>query len=592
MKLITIHGIRRKNKWYETFAEFEEIQANDIQVIHFEYGYLDLFRFLFPRSRQKIIDRFQEFYSNNIAKGEDSPSAICHSFGTYIFYSAIDKHDVIKFDKVILCGSILNPETDWARFFKKQQIRKVYHDYGMRDNVVILSKLPLGKSAGASGKYGFQKIPKKYLPHFIQEKNNFDHSSYFLPLHMEEKWVSFMLADIAKVHFNRKILRQSVVERLYGSNIDESEQYTKVNYSARIDMDGNYYANYIKEGISHQDHREGIEISTTADAVNNFNVMNFRALDHDGKFLAVHLVSDMIQEKKVRICFPEPLRLSDHFWISCRFKWIQTMDVGGGDTDHFWVKNCDKYSININFPRRLKSPAFIAFKAGKALKRLPLELKYQKDGSVAYSTKTESKADYEGVFFYYEGIEEKISTENLVCISRHDFNCKSGGKFYISTCRKEDIKHIYKIECDIERGNAAEEKTLYERLKMYPYGFLVAKNEAGDVVGYLESTVWRDIRFERFSEIADFPLFHNIDGDTLYIIFVAVDRKYRDQYIGLELIKTAILLGRKMGLKQAKLVAKDVRIGLYQKCGFNYVRELPGFLSDQQSKNILMTLQL
>ena len=102
MKLITIHGIRRKNKWYETLAEFDEIEANNIEAIHFEYGYLDLLRFFIPYFRNKIIESFQKFYSSNIDISDDAPSIVCHSFGTFIFFNAINTYDVIKFNKVKL----------------------------------------------------------------------------------------------------------------------------------------------------------------------------------------------------------------------------------------------------------------------------------------------------------------------------------------------------------------------------------------------------------------------------------------------------------------------------------------------------------
>jgi ribosomal protein S18 acetylase RimI-like enzyme len=172
------------------------------------------------------------------------------------------------------------------------------------------------------------------------------------------------------------------------------------------------------------------------------------------------------------------------------------------------------------------------------------------------------------------------------------FPSKNGTQYSIKPCHPNDIKDVYAIESKIESGNAAQESTLFERLNMFPNGFLIAKNEKGKVVGYLESVIWNDIAFDRFDEICDFPLHYDPSGDTLYIIYVAVEERSRGLYIGLELVRAAIDLALSLRVKRIKLVAKDNRIGLYQKCGFSYIKELPNFLSSKTTKNILMVREL
>ena len=592
MKIITIHGIRRKNKWYKVFAEFDEIVANNIDLLHFEYGYLDIIRFAFPGYRQKIISRFQQFYSENIDRKDEPPSVICHSFGTYIFYAAIQTYNVIKFNRVILCGSILEPEIEWGKFFKRKQIKKVYHDYGINDTIVKWSKFVLGKYAGNSGEIGFKNIPRKYRSRFIQVENNFGHSSYFLPLHMESTWLPFLLEDILAVRYDRNILRREVIERLYESHENYNEKYTKALFKARIDDHGTYYANYSKEGIVMEDYKDGVEIVTTADAITNYKKMNFKAIDQLGRFLSVKPIFDYIQKKKVKIFFASPLKKHDHFFVRCFFKWENTMNFSGGDTDHFWVACCDSWDISLNFPKRLLSPKFIAFKDKRPLKCLPIQIEEQKDGTVSYNTRKLQNFQCDCVIFYYEGIDDQSILSRINMNFPHKYRAKTNESFYISMCREEDIKYIYKIECDIERSNAADEKMLYDRLRMFPYGFLVAKNQQKEIIGYLESTIWNNIQFERFSEINDFPLFYDVNGDTMYIIFLAVKQDWRNKHIGIKLIETAISLAREIDVKSIILVAKDERIGLYQKCGFNYIKELPYFLPGQEFKSILMKMNL
>ena len=76
MRIITIHGIRRKNRWYETLANFKELETYGVKVHHFEYGYLDIFRFLMPHYRNKIINHFQEYYSKLMEEEKEPPSIV------------------------------------------------------------------------------------------------------------------------------------------------------------------------------------------------------------------------------------------------------------------------------------------------------------------------------------------------------------------------------------------------------------------------------------------------------------------------------------------------------------------------------------
>jgi ribosomal protein S18 acetylase RimI-like enzyme len=97
-----------------------------------------------------------------------------------------------------------------------------------------------------------------------------------------------------------------------------------------------------------------------------------------------------------------------------------------------------------------------------------------------------------------------------------------------------------------------------------------------------------DFKFYRFEEIDDFPLHFSPFGDTLYVIFVAVHPDWRGKHLGLALVKSIVEFARRYGVSHVKLVAKDNRIGLYQKCDFDYIKELPDFLEGIQGKNIVM----
>ena len=112
MKVFTVHGIRRKHRWYENFEVLEGIKKNKIEILKFDFGYFTLWDFIRKSKREEIIDKFCAFYSEKMLNSTVLPCAIGHSFGTYILFKAMQKYDVIKFDRIIFCGSILNSEID------------------------------------------------------------------------------------------------------------------------------------------------------------------------------------------------------------------------------------------------------------------------------------------------------------------------------------------------------------------------------------------------------------------------------------------------------------------------------------------------
>jgi len=240
-------------------------------------------------------------------------------------------------------------------------------------------------------------------------------------------------------------------------------------------------------------------------------------------------------------------------------------------------------------PCELIMPRFYLIKGKSIVDELRLLRRKEKDGSVTYFLEFDNEEKSEGIIFYFDGQEEVIKSDGIGYLSSPKIvTSKDGKEFSIQKCNEEDIIEIYKIEQIIEKSNAATENILYERQKLFPEGFLVIKNSDNKIVGYLESVIWHDFKFCRFEDISDFSLHFSPYGDTLYIIFVAVHPKWRKQYLGLALVRTAVEFAKQYGVDKVKLVAKDSRIGLYQKCDFDFVKELPDFLEGVKGTNIVM----
>jgi len=82
----------------------------------FRYGYFSVLRFLREGSQRKRVEGFHIWYvqkcaavflPNEAQRRLNRPSVIAHSFGSYVVGESMLKYRELKFDKIILCGSIL-----------------------------------------------------------------------------------------------------------------------------------------------------------------------------------------------------------------------------------------------------------------------------------------------------------------------------------------------------------------------------------------------------------------------------------------------------------------------------------------------------
>jgi hypothetical protein len=102
------------------------------------------------------------------------------------------KHQDIRFDKIILCGSIVTKSFEWDLLFRRNQIQFVRNEYSKNDKVVDLSWLLSLNNSGSTGKKGFMESGS-----FFEEKEfeYFDHGSYFEGNHMNEFWLPFLIKE-------------------------------------------------------------------------------------------------------------------------------------------------------------------------------------------------------------------------------------------------------------------------------------------------------------------------------------------------------------------------------------------------------------
>jgi hypothetical protein len=98
------------------------------------------------------------------------------------------KYSEVKFDKIILCGSILPRDFDWPELLGRNQVWKVRNEYGLKDFWARVVGRYIPRS-GDSGYSGFTTDS----PCVSQRRFNYhEHSDYFKPGHCQEHWLPFL----------------------------------------------------------------------------------------------------------------------------------------------------------------------------------------------------------------------------------------------------------------------------------------------------------------------------------------------------------------------------------------------------------------
>ncbi|HLP63454.1 GNAT family N-acetyltransferase [Flavobacterium sp.] len=593
MKIVTIHGIRRDNRWYEEIPNMEVINELNIDVLYFDYGFFSFFKFLTKKQRNKIINNFSQFYSDNF-KGENTilPSIIAHSFGTYVVFQAMKKYDVIKFDKIIFCGSILNSKLDFRDLIAKQQFKQLKNDHGKLEWFLKYTRYIIDKDCGKAGKVGFLDIPLDKKNMIINSESYKSHSEYFLPINMEKNWIPFLIEDIQKFEYNKEILKDLIIDRIY-DNISSTNELLEINnikFFSRVDKKGNYFAKYVKDGLNKKTKPiDEVYFTTTADGIQNAENMNFICYDSNNSKLNTEIVNDYNNKKKFKIILDNPLKMLENIELRYYFCWYNTMNLRTGDTDHWSFSGVKNVEITVNFPYVLKTPKIFIIKNKRIVEEHRLNSKTESDNTVSYNFKYDNIKNNDGAIFYYEGF---VLNKKIVYTKNKEIELTIGDKkeiFVIAKASESDIKKVYDIELEIEHSNAASEETLNNRMFMFNEGFIIIKNKKNNnVVGYIESFIWNEKEFETFDEISNFPLNFNINGNTLYIIFVAVDKDYRKMGLATKLLNEVDLLAKKHNVKKVQLVAKDQLMNFYAKFGYKEIKELPQFLKDKDYKSVLM----
>jgi pimeloyl-ACP methyl ester carboxylesterase len=191
--IFPLHGIRTRAQWQRAFADVAQQAHYICRMEKWYFGRFSIFQFLSPWSRDAKVRWFRDVYHDEVSlllEKEERPSIVAHSFGTYILGNALLKYPYIRFNKVILCGSILPRDFPWDQLIARGQVQAVRNEYGVND---VWAKRVAG-FIPQTGPSGMRKFTREH-PRLDQVEFRYDHGEYFEKGHMQAYWIPFLEKD-------------------------------------------------------------------------------------------------------------------------------------------------------------------------------------------------------------------------------------------------------------------------------------------------------------------------------------------------------------------------------------------------------------
>jgi tetratricopeptide (TPR) repeat protein len=191
--VITLHGIRTRGEWQNRLDA--HLSRAGFVSESLDYGWFGVIPFLFKSQRNKKVKWFVDEYQRIRRENPGTvPSLIAHSFGAYIAARAIAfSGGMIKFERVIFCGSIVPADFEWSKVIEAGIVKEVLNDFGHLD--VWAAKVGLAlPDAGDSGYRGFTdtangKVDQRCHPEW-------GHGHFFFELNYKERWIPFLKGEI------------------------------------------------------------------------------------------------------------------------------------------------------------------------------------------------------------------------------------------------------------------------------------------------------------------------------------------------------------------------------------------------------------
>ena len=139
--------------------------------------------------------------------------------------------------------------------------------------------------------------------------------------------------------------------------------------------------------------------------------------------------------------------------------------------------------------------------------------------------------------------------------------------YTIRNVKAEDLDQVTEVEAlCFPAAEAATEESFRKRIDTFPESFLVAENESGKIIGFINGCVTdeRTIRDEMFEDSG----LHRADGMYQSIFGLDVIPEYLRQGVAADLMNHLIQTAKARGKKGLILTCKDRLIHYYEKFGY------------------------
>jgi len=182
--VISLHGIETPGTWQKAFGS--ELTQRDFAYHAADYGRFRVVKFAIPFFRSQKVIWFRDEYERETRGRTIQPSIVAHSFGTFLVAEALDLYPHISFDRIVLCGSIVRPNYDWAAKIRAGRCNAVHNDFGGLDFWAGIAQHFIAE-AGESGLTGFtdEAVSQVQYP-------GFRHSDYFFRENYRKSWIPFL----------------------------------------------------------------------------------------------------------------------------------------------------------------------------------------------------------------------------------------------------------------------------------------------------------------------------------------------------------------------------------------------------------------
>ncbi|KFL25148.1 hypothetical protein JP74_21205 [Devosia sp. 17-2-E-8] len=161
--LVTVHGMNTDGPWQQDFSwAIAKKLRYSAPILIFKYPILRAMT-LFERTQRLASTDLGERLrlaaaqaSQRIGELSPAPDVVLHSYGTLLFSRLLlnDRFADLRFNRVILAGSIVRPDFDWSSYVKSGRIKQVINHCGDKDNAVFVAEFMMPNS-GPSGRVGF-----------------------------------------------------------------------------------------------------------------------------------------------------------------------------------------------------------------------------------------------------------------------------------------------------------------------------------------------------------------------------------------------------------------------------------------------------